>query len=486
MSDPTTVMNRVASSHLIVPRRDVDGAASDFAGRIRLERVARVFRFAAAGLVLAFGHLLPNVGPLFVVILGVFCLGYGLVVSVIWARSRNAAEIEWAERFTLSADISLVGFALLVFAPDPGWEVYASGFLVIASGGFRFRNGALLAAASLSLTYTLITIYRGAELGIDVAPALVGLQLGSYLLAGALMNAVLPEIDALRQRETEVYEPIVQAQEETGEALVLTEDGRPVYWNKAFEALTGYSTEELDRSTSTSEIIVMDGAESTRHDIGARRATVRTRDGRSVPVEISTPRGSRNDDARAVWMLRDVTRQAQTESELRDRALHDTLTALPNRALLDDRLNAALATAHRQHGPLCLLLIDLNGFKEVNDVLGHFAGDLVLVDVAKRLISSIRESDTAARLGGDEFVVLLPATALAGAIETAWTLNEIIAKPITIGDTTRSVSASIGIAAFPEHGRDGTSLLAAADAAMYEAKRTRAGWRSFDQLAASA
>lgn len=440
-----------------------------------------MLRFLAASVVLAFGHLLPNVGPLFVVILGVFCFGYGLIVSVMWARSRTAEEIEWAERVTLSADISLVGFALLVFAPDPGWTVYASGFLVIASGGFRFRNGALLAAASLSLTYALITVYRSAVLGIEVAPMLTGLQLGSYVIAGALMNVVLPEIDALRQREADVYEPIVKAQEDTGEALVLTERGRPVYWNKAFEELTGYSTEDLDASSSTSEMIVFD-APTTRSDGGATTATVRTRDGRSVAVEISL----RGEGERVVWMLRDVTARAQTESELRERALHDTLTGLPNRALLDDRLTAALASAHRQHGPLSLLLIDLDGFKEVNDELGHFAGDQVLVEVAKRLTSALRESDTAARLGGDEFVALLPATALAGAIETAWTLNEIIAKPVTIGATARSVSASIGIATFPEHGRDAASLVAAADAAMYEAKRTRAGSRSYDQLPASA
>ncbi|HJW48575.1 MAG TPA: diguanylate cyclase [Candidatus Limnocylindria bacterium] len=475
-------MSRAASAHLIVPRHDNPGEESGVAGRVRLERVARVLRFLAAGLVLVFGQLLPSVGALFVVILGVFCLGYGLIVSVMWARSRTAAEIEWAERFTLSADISLVGFALLVFAPDPGWAVYASGFIVIASGGFRFRNGALLAAASLSLTYTLITIYRATALGIEVTAVHMALQLGSYLIAGVLMNAVLPEIDALRQRELDVYEPIVHAQEDTGEALVLTERGRPVYWNKAFEELTGYSTIDLERSDSTSHILVLDEAALGG---GPIRAQVRTRDGRSIPVEISMPRGSSDDD-RMVWILRDTTERDQAESQLRDRALHDTLTGLPNRALLEDRLGSALATAHRQHDPLCLLLIDLNGFKEVNDTLGHFAGDLVLVEVAKRLTRSLRESDTAARLGGDEFVAVLPATALTGAIETAWTLNEIIAKPVTIGESTRSVSASIGIAAFPEHGRDATSLMAAADAAMYEAKRTRAGSRSYDQLPASA
>ena len=481
MTSPSSVVSRVPSAHLIVPPREVPGAESGVAGRVRLERVARVLRFLLAALVLVFGQLLPNVGALFVVTLGVFCIGYGFIIGVIWARARTAAEIEWAERFTLTADISLVGFALLVFAPDPGWAVYASGFLVIASGGFRFRNGALLAAASLSLTYILVTLFRDSELGIELAPALMGLHLGSYFIAGALMNAVIPAIDSMRQREHDIYEPIVQAQEETGEALVLTDGGRPVYWNKAFEELTGYSTADLERCDSTSQIIVVDGADTAGREAGVLRARVHTPDGRAVAVEISLPHTPRGDE-RTVWILRDVTEREHAEAQLRERALYDALTMLPNRVLLEDRVSAALAAAHRQHGPLGLLLIDLDGFKEVNDELGHSAGDRVLVEVAKRLASAIRESDTAARLGGDEFVVLLPATALPGAIGTAWTLNGLIAEPIAIGDTTRSVSASIGIAAFPEHGRDAVSLFAAADAAMYEAKRTRAGWRSYDQL----
>jgi diguanylate cyclase (GGDEF)-like protein len=121
----------------------------------------------------------------------------------------------------------------------------------------------------------------------------------------------------------------------------------------------------------------------------------------------------------------------------------------------------------------------------VNDQLGHSAGDRVLIEVAKRITVAIRDSDTAARLGGDEFVVLLPATTLSGAAETARTLNEVIAKPITVAEGSPIVGASIGIAVFPEHGRDVAALLAAADAAMYEAKRRRCGWCSNADVAAS-
>jgi diguanylate cyclase (GGDEF)-like protein/PAS domain S-box-containing protein len=479
VSSPSIAAARAAAAHLIVPPQHA--GESGVAGRVRLERIAPVVRLVAAGLVLLFGQALPNIGALFVVTLAVFCLGYGLIVGVIWARSRSSAEIEWAERFTLTADISLVGFALLVFAPDPSWAVYSSGFLVIASGGFRFRGGALLAAASLSLTYVLITIFRVTTLGIDVAGVQVGLQLGSYLVAGALMNAVLPELDTMRRREIDLYEPIFQVQEDNGQALLQTEDGRPVHWNKAFEELSGYSTEDLDRGGSASQIITLDTDAAAD---GPRRGIVHTRDGRSLEVEVSRPRISTGDEGRSVWILRDISERTHAEDALRDRALHDALTGLPNRALLGDRIGAAIAAAHRQHSQLSLLLIDLNGFKLVNDVHGHAAGDRVLVESAKRIAAALRESDTAARLGGDEFVVLLPATALAGAIETAWTLNEVIAKPIAIGENTPAVSASIGIAVFPDHAGDAAALLAAADAAMYEAKRSSAAWRSYDQLPA--
>jgi diguanylate cyclase (GGDEF)-like protein len=179
-----------------------------------------------------------------------------------------------------------------------------------------------------------------------------------------------------------------------------------------------------------------------------------------------------------VWILRDRTSRDKTEAELRDQALHDGLTGLPNRTLLADRLSSAIAAAARQLTPLSVLLIDLDGFKRVNDESGHHAGDLVLVEVASRLAGAVRESDTAARIGGDEFVLLLPATPVAGAIETAGTLATLIGAPILAEGKELRVGASIGIAVYPEQGRDGRSLLEAADVAMYEAKRAGGGYRT--------
>ena len=444
----------------------------------RVETAIGVLRLAAAAGILLFGQAVPNVGPVFVVVLGVFFAGYGLLVLLGWARVRSAADRERASLFSLAADISLVGFALFVFAPDPSWTIYACGFLVIASGGIRWRSGALLAAASLSLTYVVVMGFRATALGIPSSATLVILHLVGYLTAGTLLNAVLPELDALREREHDTYEPILQAQDEAGEAVLMTEDGRPTYWNKAFEALTGYTQDDLAGAPALADLVLGDDSRAMTVD-GAFRAQLRARDGTIVDVDAARRLEPRSDGDRLVWLLRDASVRQRAEAAIREQALHDPLTHLPNRALLLDRLTSAIAVAQRQDTPLSLLMLDLDGFKSVNDTWGHHAGDKVLVEIAGRLSGTLRESDTAARLGGDEFVLMLPATPLLGAIEASRALVDFIVAPIAVDGRPLTVGASIGIAVFPNHGRDADVLLAAADSAMYAAKRSGGGYRTF-------
>ena len=445
----------------------------------RGEVVIGALRLVAAAAVLLFGQSAPNVGPLFVLVLGVFFAGYGVLVMLAWMRARNSADRDHASRFSLAVDISLVGFALFVFAPDPSWTIYACGFLVIASGGIRLRTGALLAAASLSLAYVVVMTFRATTLDIPPSVLTVTLQLAGYLAAGTLLNAVLPELDALREREHATYEPILRAQDEAGEAVLLTEAGRPTYWNKAFEALTGLSKDDLARGPALSDIVAGDATFLTNADaVGPFHAQVRTTGGAMVDVDV-VRRPATDDGDRRVWLLRDASDRQRAETELREQALHDPLTGLPNRALLQDRLESAIAVAQRQDTPLSLLMLDLDGFKAVNDTRGHHAGDQVLVEIANRLSGTLRESDTAARLGGDEFVLMLPATPLLGAIEASRSLVDFIVAPIAVDGKPLTVGASIGIAVFPNHGRDAQVLLAAADSAMYEAKRSGGGYRTF-------
>ncbi|HEX6161722.1 MAG TPA: EAL domain-containing protein [Vicinamibacterales bacterium] len=157
-------------------------------------------------------------------------------------------------------------------------------------------------------------------------------------------------------------------------------------------------------------------------------------------------------------------------------AYHDSLTDLPNRALFLDRLQQAILRSHRDEKGLAVLLIDLDGFKEINDALGHHAGDLVLQEVATRLRGALRASDTVARLGGDEFAVLLPATDVNRAELAARKVLHDLQHPFVADHRPLLVSASIGIAGVPWHAATSDEVLQKADSAMYLAKGDRTGY----------
>ncbi len=159
------------------------------------------------------------------------------------------------------------------------------------------------------------------------------------------------------------------------------------------------------------------------------------------------------------------------QAKIKDMAYHDTLTGLPNRALLYEHLDAAIRTAERENGVLALLFLDLDRFKEVNDTRGHETGDLLLRKVAEKISECVRRSDTIARIGGDEFVVLLPKIRQ---IEEAGLIAEKIVNafrsPLELSQLRFEVTVSVGIATYPRDGKDIPSLLRNSDEAMYRSK----------------
>ncbi|WJW76741.1 EAL domain-containing protein [Thiohalobacter sp. IOR34] len=167
------------------------------------------------------------------------------------------------------------------------------------------------------------------------------------------------------------------------------------------------------------------------------------------------------------------SRLQATNQELEFLSLYDPLTALPNRSLLRDRIQQGLAAAQRDGGGLAVLVIDLDRFKEINDALGHEVGDQLLKQVSNRFAAELRHSDTIGRLGGDEFAVVLAPAETQAVTRVANALLEALATPFIIGSHRLAVTASIGIALYPEHGEDAGTLFQHADAAMYAAKRDR-------------
>lgn len=305
------------------------------------------------------------------------------------------------------------------------------------------------------------------------------------LVSAMLVHNHLTTRTALAQAEQANRERALAATvfEASPQAIVVTDPhGKVLSANQSFARITGYSGPEiLGRSLNL--------LKSGRHDSGfyARlwqqvqerghwhgEIWNRLRDGEIRRHELSIT-SVRDHDLRIshfVGMLQDVTERFQAQELIRHRSLHDELTGLPARALLQERLNAALAQAELQAGHVGLLFLDLNGFKPVNDQHGHAAGDRVLRLVAQRLRAAIQTQDLVARLGGDEFVVLVPrAGGLDELLAFAHKIQALIVACSQDFDVPIAISASIGIARSPEHGISSGQLLHAADQAMYRAKQ---------------
>jgi len=175
--------------------------------------------------------------------------------------------------------------------------------------------------------------------------------------------------------------------------------------------------------------------------------------------------------------IEDITRIAALE---RHHALHDGLTNLPNRTLLNERIKQAIVFAKRTNSCFTMMLMDLNQFKEINDTLGHHCGDSLLQQVAPRLKAIVRESDTVARLGGDEFAVVLRETDSHGAITICEKILSVLEIPFTVEGHTLKIGMSIGIATYPDDAEDHETLLQRADVAMYVAKKDASGYAVYD------
>ena len=189
-------------------------------------------------------------------------------------------------------------------------------------------------------------------------------------------------------------------------------------------------------------------------------------------------------------LVRDITEQKAAEKardlaeeQLRHQALYDGLTGLPNRMLFHDRVRHALQAASRDYEELTILMLDLDRFKEINDTLGHAAGDEVLREVAWRLSKVTRKGDSIARLGGDEFSILLPRASQADAAMIVSRVSSCLEEPIIVQDLPLRIDVSIGLAAFPRDGGDADLLLQHADVAMYSAKAANGGFAAYESFA---
>ncbi len=266
------------------------------------------------------------------------------------------------------------------------------------------------------------------------------------------------------------------------EGIMVTDaDNRIIAVNAEFSRITGYAAADVlgrDPKMLASDRRDTEGMTALWTALKAEGRWAgelwnRRKNGEDYPLwlSISCFRDRRGRIAKHIAILTDITVRKREEDRLREQATHDPLTGLPNRGLFLDRVSQAVVLARRNGRLAALLFVDLDGFKLVNDNFGHQVGDQLLVDVAGRLASAVRESDTAARLGGDEFAVILTGVnSRLDIMRIARKLAADLQRPYLIGGRNVSAGASIGVAIYPDHAQSPTDLLSLADAAMYRAK----------------
>ena len=329
-----------------------------------------------------------------------------------------------------------------------------------------------------------------------LAKEAVGRGAQDYLLPGHLDSYSLPR--ALRNAiERKAVEDALYVEKERalvtlnsiGDAVLCTDiSGNITYLNLVAEALTGWPREEAIGKPLAEVFQIIDGAtrQPARDPMEMAVAQNRTvgltvdcvlirRDAFESAIEDSA--APIHDRAGrvigAVIVFHDVSAARAMSQQMTHSAQHDVLTNLPNRMLLHDRISQSISLAGRQHRPLAVLFLDLDRFKYINDSLGHAVGDQLLQSIAKRLLASVRNSDTVSRQGGDEFVILLseishPEDAATSARKILFSLN----APHSIEGHDLDIAGSVGISIYPGDGEDAETLIKNADTAMYHAKES--------------
>jgi diguanylate cyclase (GGDEF)-like protein/PAS domain S-box-containing protein len=348
----------------------------------------------------------------------------------------------------------------------------------------------LILAGNASEVLAKEAVSRGAQ------DYLVAVHQDTYSLQRALRNAV--ERKGIEDALYVEKERAVVTLNSIGDAVLCTNiSGNVTYLNIVAEKMTGWLRVEAIGKPLAEVFRIIDGdTRQTARDpmemAVEQNATVGLtvncvlirRDGYESAIEDSAaPIHDRSGRViGAVIVFHDVSAARAMSLQMSHTAHHDVVTNLPNRLLLNDRITQSIALAHRQNRPIAVLFLDLDNFKNINDSLGHAAGDELLQSVSKRLISCVRASDTVSRQGGDEFAILLPE--ITHAQDAATCAGKIILAlhaPHSVGTRTLHIGASIGISLYPKDGEDAGSLIKSADTAMYHAKeRGRGNFQFFE------
>ncbi len=501
---------------------DVHEDSFDAQSRVYAEQISHLYSHTKLTFIVTFLN-----GSLLVLVLWPY-IQHTVIVSWFVALSvvticRGLLAAHFSREISLSSSIRTWHYAYLIGAGLSGIVWGSAALFLFAAGTFEAQMLLIMVLAGMTaaatsvlsarmetfLAFALPTlsplagqlIIQGGTLSVTMAGLTVIFMIGMTVVARAMHQTLktsfelrfdnrnlIKEIERRHQTEEALFQEKDRLQitlEALSEGVVITgADATIKYLNPAAERLCGWSNEDsignsienlfpmLEEHTGEKSSCALITCLQTVNRV-EKNILLHTRHGQDQIIEeIATPLKNRAGKVSgAVTVMRDVTEARKHRQELVFQANHDLLTQLPTRALLMDRLKHSISRAQRACHLVALLFMDLDRFKNVNDSLGHAAGDALLNLVAQRLTKGVRDEDTVARLGGDEFVVLVEEIQQPNAVAiTARKLIDLLGTPFLVENHAISVTASIGITLFPKDGDNPETLLKNADTAMYRAK----------------
>ena len=447
---------------------------------VELERVYSIARIVGGVLALIVAPFMGGIWYPGVVLLTVYLALCGAGLAYAWQRVRTLRGRDRLRWTGIALDVGAAGIAVALLSRDPSWSALLVVPLLVFVSTLRAGiPGGVFATIALSVIDIAASLLREQLYGYALDPAFLAFQLGLFWLALLLFASILRETETLQTLRSDLLAPLLMAQEQVGDAVLIRDGERFIFVGDAIQRITGQAPADFAKLGNILDLIPADERRAVEQRLELPgpdhfETHLVHRDGRHVPVEVVRTRVSRAGETRVVAIVRDITERRAIAESLEFSATHDQLTGLPNRVVIARAMDAV------KEERAALLLVDLAHFGDVSERFGHAASDELLRHAAVRIRAHLRSMDTLGHVGADDFAIVLPGADALAATRMARDLAAAFAEPFDIVGRPLLTRANFGIAVRPDHGPDALTLLRCSEVAVGHAAATGGGIAVYD------